>query len=577
MTTGLLLVAALHGDGLADGLAISDLRVLEHGLRAELGQQLLADDLKLQLALAADQRFERHRVLRDDDVRHFLAQARQAGEHLVLLARLLRVHRQGHLRRREVDAVILHDLADLAQAVAGGGVLQLGERADVARAEHADRRLLLAADHEQAARLFRLVGVGVVERGRRRQDAGDDLDERQLAHERVGDRLEHLRGEALAHVRVADVHRLGLRVDAVIGVLHRGGHVHRQRIEQRAHADAVQAGNRRDRHDAAVVDAGGQAAQHLLVGEGALVEELLHQLLAGGRRGLVAGLKGFVDHRLHVVGNRNLAAILARAGKRLAAEHVDDAAEGRALADGQHHRDDAGAVLGAQFVEHLAVIDMFTINLGDGDEAGKAMLPGLVPCLFKAGGNSGHGAHDDHGALHRVQRAGHFAREVEVTRNINEIELLAVDFNRRHGRADGDMALDLFGIIVTDSVAVLDTALAIGHAGSIEHRLNQRRLAFRAVSQYSDVAYVLYHIVLHNRSSFCRFAAVRRALLARAWLFLVSIISDCPKIEKRFCPFSFHKADILHKFLHACAKHEKRDGSFPPVPGPIACEVRKAA
>lgn len=47
------------------------------------------------------------------------------------------------------------------------------------------------------------------------------------------------RGEALAHVRVADVHGFGLRVDAVIGVFHRAGHVHRQLIHQRTHADAV--------------------------------------------------------------------------------------------------------------------------------------------------------------------------------------------------------------------------------------------------------------------------------------------------------------------------------------------------
>ena len=141
---------------------------------------------------------------------------------------------------------------------------------------------------------------------------------------------------------------------------------------------------------------------------------------------------------------------------------------------------------------------MFTIDLGDGDKAREAMLPRLVPCFFKAGGNARHGADDDHSALHRVQRAGHFAREVKVAGHIDDIELLAVDFNRRDGRADRDVALDLLGIIIADRVAVLDTTLPVSHARRVEHGLHQRGLAFRAVSQYSDIAYVLHHVVLHK-------------------------------------------------------------------------------
>ena len=110
------------------------------------------------------------------------------------------------------------------------------------------------------------------------------------------------------------------------------------------------------------------------------------------------------------------------------------------------------------------------------------MLRGRVPCFFKAGGDARCGAQNDDRALHGVQRAGHFARKIEVTGNVNEVELLAVDFDRRHGRADGDMTLDLFGIVITDRVSILDTTLAVSHAGGIEHRLNQRRFAFRAVS-----------------------------------------------------------------------------------------------
>ena len=82
----------------------------------------------------------------------------------------------------------------------------------------------------------------------------------------------------------------------------------------------------------------------------------------------------------------------------------------------------------------------------------------------------------DDRALHGVQRPDIYARKIGITGNVNEVELLAVDFDRRHGRADGDMTLDLFGIVITDRVSILDTTLAVSHAGGIEHRLNQRVL-----------------------------------------------------------------------------------------------------
>ena len=212
----------------------------------------------------------------------------------------------------------------------------------------------------------------------------------------------------------------------------------------------------------------------------------------------MAGLDSLVNKRAHLFGHGNLLAILAGAGECLAAEHVHNALKGGAFADRQHHGNDAVAILGAQLIEHFAIVDMFTIDLRDGDEPRKAMLSGRVPCFFKSGGKAGHSAHDDQRAFHRVKRASHFARKIEISGNVDEVDLLAVNFDGRHGSADGDVAFGLFGIIIADGVAIFDTALAVNHAGGIEHRLNERGLAFRTVSQYSDVAYVLHHVVLHK-------------------------------------------------------------------------------
>ena len=211
----------------------------------------------------------------------------------------------------------------------------------------------------------------------------------------------------------------------------------------------------------------------------------------------MAGLDGLFNERFHVGRNRHFLAILAGAHEGLAGQNVHNALEIDAFANGQDGRDDAVAIGGAQLIQHLAVINMLAIDLRHDDHTGHAALAARVPCFFKAGGQAGHSAHDKRSAFHSSQRARHLAREIEVAGDVDDIELLAVDFNGRHGRTDGDMALDLFRIPVADSVAIFDTALAIDDAGCVEHRLDQSGLALRAVSQYRDVANILYHVVLH--------------------------------------------------------------------------------
>ena len=126
-----------------------------------------------------------------------------------------------------------------AQRVAGLGHGQLGDRADLAGLELADRLLLLAVEQQQLADPLVLAAGRVPDVGLRMERARQDAQVGQPADERVGRGLEHADEERAGLVgrdldgRAALVGRLDRRL---VG---RGGEVADDRVEQPAQADPL--------------------------------------------------------------------------------------------------------------------------------------------------------------------------------------------------------------------------------------------------------------------------------------------------------------------------------------------------
>ena len=105
MSAGLLLVTAFNVDRLADGLAVRDLGILQHALRAELARQLLRDDLDMHLAQTGQNTLGCLDVLLNLDRRVFFHQTRETGEDLVFFACLLRINRLGNAGGGELQVI----------------------------------------------------------------------------------------------------------------------------------------------------------------------------------------------------------------------------------------------------------------------------------------------------------------------------------------------------------------------------------------------------------------------------------------------------------------------------------------
>src|SRR5450830_1158906 len=162
----------------------------------------------------------------DDQGRVLAHQALQGAGQLVVVGLRERVQGEGVRRRARRRARHVHGHAPFGQGGAGRRGRQLGDRADVAGGDPFDGEVLLAEQLEQAVQA--LLGA------RHRVDqpvlvgnrAGEHLEQRDLADERVGDGAEDVEQRVCLGVRV-DLRRGTVRLSRV----HGGGAVRRRRAQ----------------------------------------------------------------------------------------------------------------------------------------------------------------------------------------------------------------------------------------------------------------------------------------------------------------------------------------------------------
>ena len=158
MAAGLLLVAAVDLGLAADRLLVRDLRRVGHDRGAELALEPLDDDGDVRLAHRPQDLLAGVGPL-EPDRRLLLEHPLERRAHLVEVGLGLRLDGDDERRRRELERRQGQRLLLRRQRVAGLGHGQLGDRADLAGLELADRLLLLAVEQQQLADPLVLVRV----------------------------------------------------------------------------------------------------------------------------------------------------------------------------------------------------------------------------------------------------------------------------------------------------------------------------------------------------------------------------------------------------------------------------------
>ena len=449
----------------------------------------------MQLAHTADDGLAGLVVLVDLEGRVFLGQLLNGQGQLLLVT--LGLGLDGDLDDRVRECHRLEDdlVVRIAQGVTGGGVLQADHRVDVTGRCSLHRVFLVGVHLEQLAQTLLLALGGVDD-----LSAGIDLarvhpDVGELAEERVRGDLERQTGERLVGGRLADDLDvlLARRMADSRRHVQRRGQVVDDRVKHGLDALVLERGAAQHQVGLRVDGQLAQRALDLGDAEFFTAEILFEQGLIGLGDGLEqfgAVLGGLIGQ---LSGNVDDVVLLAELGLTapdlgLHLHQVDDALEVALGADRQLDRDHAGAEALLHGPNREVEVRADLVHFVDETDAGYVVLVGLSPDLLGLGLDALLAVENGDRAIEHAQAALHLDGEVNVSRGVDDVDLVVIPEARGGGGGDGDTPLLLLLHPVHGGGAVVHLTDLVAHTGVVEDALGSRRLAGIDVRHDADIA-----------------------------------------------------------------------------------------
>ena len=223
-----------------------------------------------------------------------------------------------------------------------------------------------------------------------------------------------------------------------------------------------------------------QAGDDVLFGDGALVEELLHQrVIAFGNQfhqPLVRGL-GLLGHVGGDGADRRLAVAAHLVGVGLHLHQVDDAGEALFGADGQLHRNDGASKGGGERFHHAVEVGALAVHAGADDDARQRELVVVMPNALGHDLDAADRVDHDQGGFDRGHGHLGFMDEHVEAGSVDEVDLGLAPLDEGGGGGDGHRARDFFFVVIGDGGAFIDPAEALGGAGGEKHGRGERGFA----------------------------------------------------------------------------------------------------
>ena len=253
------------------------------------------------------------------------------------------------------------------------------------------------------------------------------------------------------------------------------------------------------RSDTGVREPGLHADGDLFLGERAVLQVLLDQLVVRLRHGLHELLAGGICDRVELVGPFALLRDgTARVAVRFRVQEVGDARELGLRADRQLERRHLVPERRHELIERVLERRALAIQLVHEDRAGQPRFHRELPRRFRLHLDAVDRRDDDDHRIDRSDRGSEIADEVGVAGCVQDVDLDAVPFDGRHRERDRDALALLVRIVIGDRVAVLDGAHARDGAGCVQHGLQEGGLAGAAVADQQDVTDVLRVVGLQH-------------------------------------------------------------------------------
>ena len=330
--------------------------------------------------------------------------------------------------------------------------------------------------------------------------AGEDAHVAHAADKRVDDCLEDLRGERVLRMALLEVAILGIHADGDVEVRRR--HILDHAVHELLDADVLLGRTAEDRKDLARLDAFDEGCCHLDLSDLRALDVLLEQLVVELGDGFDEFLARLFDITLDVLRDvRDEVLLIMRDDLHVQGQKVDNALEGRLLADWQLHGHDAITEAHAQLLDDLTEVGVLAVHLIDEEGARQLGFLCITPCLLRLDFDARRRRDHDEGAVGRRQGILDLADEVRIARRVDEIDLIVTPFAGGELQVDRHAAALFLRLTVEDTRMLFHAAEALDRARIEEAGIEQARLARLAMADDGNIAQVGTLVRFHRNPS----------------------------------------------------------------------------
>ena len=389
MAAGLTDEFAFRFDFLADGFAVSNLRLADRCVNAEFAFHTVNDDVQVKFAHAGDDGLIGFRIGVNAERRIFFSQTLQCNTHLFLVSLGLRFNGYGNNRIREYHLFQNDRSIFIAERIACGDILEAYRSSDVAGVGNVDFLAVICVHLENAAYTFLLAFGGIQNVSTLVHFAGIYAEICELAHKGVSHDLECKSGKRSLVVRRAFQFFFRLRVRAFDSrYIQRGREVIQNSVKQHLNALVLVCGAAKYREYLAGNGLLAESGFDFLNGEFFAAEVFFHESVVCFSSRFTDHFAVFFHFVFHIVRNFrdfDFLALVIFVNLYFSGQKIDDADESAFLADRQLH----SHRISMQAVFHrlygMQEIRAYRIHFVDECDTRYMIGAGLSPDRFRLG------------------------------------------------------------------------------------------------------------------------------------------------------------------------------------------------
>src|SRR4051812_28422607 len=250
------------------------------------------------------------------------------------------------------------------------------------------------------------------------------------------------------------------------------GSVVHEKIEQVIHADVAETGGEEHGEDLVVFDGLVQRGDEMLFRDGSSIEELFHQFVFAFSDDLDQLLVSFFALLGDVIGNGSFLTFAISAhlvGVGLHVHQVDDTLQTFFAADGDLHGDDLASESGDERLHHMIEAGAVAVHSAGDDDARQVDIFGKLPHALGDDFDAMYAVDNDDRRLRRHHGGLGFVHEHWEAGRVEDVDLVVVPLEVGEAGGDGDLARDLFFVVVGGGVTCVHAAERFGGAAGVEH------------------------------------------------------------------------------------------------------------